>query len=247
MKCADYSEIVAADVDGLLGAESDEARRHLETCVACRRLRADEEAVSAAVRSRSLMAEAPFGLRTRIVAALEEEAGETARPWWAGVARAATLACAVLAGLAILLPRGGDPYEPLIESYYDVLGGGLRVAHETSALGDLEAFYAKHHGAGIPSHVVDLGRAGFRLRGGVLRDFGRRTARLTVYSDGTHVIVCDYQFTRAYVGPLPEPGGAVFFSRSGLNFCVTRMGEEVCVLVTRMPMNRLRPRLLGQA
>jgi len=245
--CAEYRELVAADVDGVVGAEAETVRRHLATCEACTRLRERQVAVRNLLRSRSLQQPAPLGLRTRVVAQLEEESQSlhgAPKRWlwarWVGLALLGATAAAVM----ILWNRDGS-FAPLIESYDLASRGALQITFPASEPTELEAYYHKSQEQGFPEHVIDLSSKGFRLVGGVVRDFPKRKARLTVYSDGKNMIVCDYQFAAAFPLALPASGGPIFFSRRGVNFCAKRMdGNEVCVLATRMPMDLFR-KLVG--
>jgi hypothetical protein len=144
----------------------------------------------------------------------------------------------------ILWNRDGS-FAPLIESYDLALRGALQITFPASEPAELEAYYHGSHEKGFPDHVIDLSPKGFRLVGGVLRDFPNRKARLTVYSDGKSLIVCDYQFAETFPLALPASGEPIFFSRRGVNFCAQRMGSnEVCLLATRMPMDLFR-KLVG--
>lgn len=244
MNCAEYRDWVAADVDGVLGADEARVRAHLEECPTCRAERARQDGVRTTLRSRALAVEAPFGLRTRILGSLDEIAEEGV----AGRSRLPRWAALVLAGLAVVLvlvPRGGGPLDPVVEEYYAAFRGEMPLGIRTSSLDELERFYATRAAEVVPGHVVDLGREGFRLVGGAVRRIDGRPYRLTVYSDGRNVILCDYRRAADYAGDVPSDGKPAFFVRAGITFCVRRMGDEVCILATRMPMHEVVPRLLG--
>ena len=240
--CLEYRDWVAADVDGVLADDAEQVHRHLAGCESCRRLREHQLAIRELLRSRSLEQPAPHGLRTRVRARLEEESqGIVAATRWRLRARWAGFAiAAAVAAVAVMLWNRNAPFAPLIESYDLASRGALEITFPTSEPTALETYYRERHDGGIPEHVIDLSAAGFRLIGGVLKDFPERKARLSVYSDGTNVIVCDYQFAKSFPFALPASGEPVFFSRRGVNFCARRMGKEVCLLATRVPMNRLR-------
>jgi anti-sigma factor RsiW len=153
------------------------------------------------------------------------------------------LAAAAAAVALILAAPRPEAFAPLVARYDEVadLAAALDIRSE-----DLAAI-ERHWDAqgGLPSHVVDLAEAGFRPVGGALRAVAGRRARLTVYRDGRHVVVCDFRFASAYHGPLPASGDPLFFSSGGLSFCVRRMGDAVCVLFSRMPLGEFRTRLVG--
>lgn len=245
MNCVQYSEWVAADVDGIAGVEADSARVHARECVSCRGLRDGQMAVRAALRDRSLEVQAPYGLRTRITAGVEEvarqEAGASA---WGGFLRWGAVAVTLVGTMVALWPR--EPADPMIVAYDRVVEGKIPLAVETSDPGELEAYYGSQEHRGIASHVIDLEALGFHLLGGVVHEIGGRSVRLSVYTDGRSLVVCDLRKLADYSGHLPGSTEPVFFSRGGLSFCVRRMGEEICVLVGRMPLSAFRLRLLGR-
>ncbi|MGH7899891.1 MAG: anti-sigma factor family protein [Candidatus Binatia bacterium] len=247
MTCAEYRHWVAADVDDLLGDQADGVRRHLAACDSCRRSRERQLAVRDLLRARSFLEPAPESLRGRLVERLERESGgapERSR-WlsarWVGLALAGATAA-----LVIILSNRTASFAPLIESYDLASGGALELALRTSSLAELETYFRERRGEGIRDHVVDLSAAGFRLIGGTLANLANRKARLAVYSDGTNWIICDYQLAERFPIALPANGAPVFFSQGGVNFCARRMGDEVCLLATRMAMDLFR-RTLGAA
>jgi len=158
--------------------------------------------------------------------------------------RWAALAVAASAVLWLAI-RTEAPFEPAMESYHLALRGRLPLEVQTGNAPELEAFYAARRSAGVPSHVVDLSPAGFRLLGGGLRQVGQQTVRLTLYSDGRSFIVCDFRHPDAYDGPMPEAGKPVTFTSGGLSFVVQRMGDEICILASRMPLFRMVALLTG--
>ncbi|MGH7857939.1 MAG: hypothetical protein ACREQY_11465 [Candidatus Binatia bacterium] len=244
MDCSEYREWIAADVDDAGGAGVEEARRHAEGCPDCRAARSEAAAVRSLLRSRSRVQEAPFGLRTRVLARIEEEASASRVPLWGRALRWAAIACLVLVALPLLNPS--EHLDPTIESYHLALRGELPLSVRAESLAEIEEFYRRHAARGIRAHVVDLSAAGFRPVGGTLRDVRGAPLRLTVYSDGKSLIVCDYRAIDRYEGKLPKRGEPLVFSRGGLTFCVRRIGDEVCILATRLPTHVMVRRLLGR-
>jgi anti-sigma factor RsiW len=190
----------------------------------------------------------PVGLRTRVLAAIAESDAASQPPWWQGTLRwGAVVAFGVAAVVAIVVWNRHASFTALIREYDRAANGSLALGLRTAELGDLEAYYREHAGEGIPVHVVDLSAAGFRLVGGTMADLRGRRARLSIYSDGQYTIVCDYRFAKTFPFVLPASGEPVFFGRGGASFCARRIGDEVCLLVTRMPMEVFRRKLGGSA
>jgi hypothetical protein len=244
VNCNEYRECAAADVDGALGTVAEEARQHLERCGPCRAERDRQLAVRGLLRARDLHPATPVGLRTRVLAALAEGEAASERPWWRGALRwGAVVAFGVAVVATIVVWNRHASIEALIREYDRAANGSLALGLQTAKREDLEAYYRQHAGEGIPIHVVDLSAAGFRLVGGTVADLRGRHARLSVYSDGQYTIVCDYRFAKSFPLFLPTNGDPVFFGRGGASFCARRIGDEVCLLVTRMPMEIFRRKL----
>lgn len=246
MNCSEYLEWAAADADGIRGGDVEAARQHAEGCAACRGELQRQVAVRSLLRGRAaLRPAAPPGLRGRVSATLDEaEHRAAARNWFRRGLLGAGLAVAAVVIALIVLP-GERPFAPLVRETDLATRGALAIAFRTEAPSALEEFYRRHADEGFPWRVIDLSSAGFRLVGGTLVDFPGRRARLSIYSDGRNVIVCDYLFARKFPFRLPPNGQPVFFRRGGVNFCAHRMGDEVCVLASRMPMALFREKVGG--
>jgi hypothetical protein len=249
MTCDEYRDWVAADVDGELGAEAGRVHAHVEGCPVCAAERSRHAAVRAELRRRALRAVPPADLRGRVLAALDRD---DAMPGAGGsrdarrrISPAAwgALALAAAAVIALVVVGRASRFAPLIRSYDLADRGDLALSLRTNSLAELESFYRKEGGEDLPAHVVDLTAAGFRLVGGTIERFPTRRARLSVYTDGEHTILCDYQLVRYFPFELPGNGDPVFFRERGVSFCARRIGDEVCLLATRMPLAMLRRKL----
>jgi hypothetical protein len=246
MTCREYLDHVAADVDGVLGEAAGAARLHLQECPRCRVERERQQAVRGLLRSRVPSPQLPLDLRARVLRSLAEAGSSqahAARHRWTW-ARAGALAAAAVALMVLaVLWDGGGPLAPLVHEYRLASQGALSMSFATGSREELEKLYREHSGEGIAAHVVDLSPAGFDLVGGVLEDFPGRRARITVYSDGEHLVLCD--FLRANLAEIDAPadGSSSFFRFRGLTFRVRRVGDHVCVLITRMPIDAFRRRL----
>jgi hypothetical protein len=247
VNCSEYLEWAAADADGIRGGDVEAARRHAEGCAVCRGELQRQVAVRSLLRGRTaLRPVAPPGLRARVSAALDEaEHRAAAQKWWRRGLAGAGLAVAAAVVVALIVVPSRRPFAPLVRETNLATRGALPIAFRTEAPGALEEFYRRHAAEGFPSHVIDLSPAGFRLVGGTLVDFPGRRARLSIYTDGRNVIVCDYLFATKFPFPLPPGGQPTFFHRGGVNFCARRLGDDVCVLASRMPMALFREKVGG--
>jgi anti-sigma factor RsiW len=249
MNCDEYRDWVAADVDGELGADAARVHAHVDGCPVCAAERNRQAAVRAELRRRALGAAPAADLRGRVVAALDREnampgarGSRVARRRISPVAWGA-IGVAAAAVIALVVVGRASRFAPLIRSYDLADHGELALTMRTDRLEELEKFYRKEGGNDLPAHVVDLTAAGFQLVGGTIERFPTRRARLSVYSDGEHTIVCDYQLVRFFPFELPSNGNPVFFRERGVSFCARRIGDEVCLLATRMPLAMLQQKL----
>ena len=243
MTCEEYRDWVAADVDGELGDDAARVRSHVDGCARCGAERARQARMRDVLRRGSLATQAPPELRERIRAALDREDAAGTRVARRRISPAiwAPLGLAAAAVVAFFLFGRASHFAPLIRSYDLAQQGTLAMAIRTDRLEELETFYRSQ--GDLPTHVVDLSGAGFRLVGGTIESFPTRRARLSVYTDGEHTIVCDYQLARHFPFELPANGEAVFFRERGMSFCARRAGDEVCLLATRMPLALLKTKL----
>jgi len=243
MTCEEYRDWVAADVDGELGADAVQVRAHVDGCPTCGAERARQAAVRGLLRRGSLAIKPPAEIRDRIRAALDREdagGGRVARRR-ISPAISALIGLAAAAVLAFFVFGRTSHFAPLIRSYDLAQQGALAMAVRTDRLEELETFYRKE--GDLPTHVVDLSAAGFRLVGGTIETFPTRRERLSVYTDGEHTITCDYQLAHHFPFELPANGDPVFFRERGMSFCARRAGDEVCLLATRMPLALLKTKL----
>jgi anti-sigma factor RsiW len=245
MTCQEYLDYVAGDVDGTLGEAAEAVRSHVAACRRCRLERERQHAVRELLRSRHLLPALPVELRSRLLASAQESRGRESRApqarWWVGGTALAAAAIAVVIAAVVWGRRG--PLSPLIREYQLASRGALKMALATGSRDQLEDLYRQHGDEGIAAHVVDLSPAGFHLVGGALEDFPGRRARITVYSDGEHLVLCDYIRADGAGIAAPANGQPSYFRAGGLSFRVRRVGDHVCVLVAQMSIEKFRRRL----
>jgi anti-sigma factor RsiW len=245
MTCQEYLDYVAGDVDGTLGEAAEAVRSHVAGCRRCRLERERQHAVRELLRSRHLLPALPVELRSRLLASAQESRGRESRApqarWWVGGTALAAAAIALVIAAVVWGRRG--PLSPLIREYQLASRGALKMALATGSRDQLEDLYRQHGDEGIAAHVVDLSPAGFHLVGGALEDFPGRRARITVYSDGEHLVLCDYFRADGAGIAAPANEQPSYFRAGGLSFRVRRVGDHVCVLVTQMSIEKFRRRL----
>jgi anti-sigma factor RsiW len=248
MTCEEYLDYVAGDVDGTLGEGEASVRSHVAGCARCRLERERQQAMRDLLRSRQLSPELPTEVRSRLLASLQEShAGGRravrARRWIGGIGATALAAAAIAVVIVAVLWSRSGPLFPLIREYHLASRGALKMTLATGSRKDLEDLYGKYGDEGIAAHVVDLSPAGFQLVGGALEEFPGRRARITVYTDGEHLVLCDYFRADHAEIDAPADGEPQFFREGGLSFRVRRVGDHICILVTRMPIEVFRRRM----
>jgi anti-sigma factor RsiW len=114
MNCREAETKLPSYVDGLANGDAAAVAAHLETCEACRQLAHAQSVARTVLKARAaqLSPIAPPGLRTRIVAHLEDQDRQTSRPrdvvpslaWTGRLTAFAAAAMVVLTLGAVLLP-----------------------------------------------------------------------------------------------------------------------------------------------
>jgi mycothiol system anti-sigma-R factor len=157
MNCKSFrDQIFPFQADELSGQEREACQRHLDTCEACAERLRVEQSLLRALRAKLPRTPAPPGLRTRIRAALREQAAPGVRmPWYrtggfAATAAAVLLVVLLVPSLVVDRPARGD-------------GRGVAV-QETVTVVDLDCDRAGYdldsqRGCTHPHHVNALKRA----------------------------------------------------------------------------------------
>jgi anti-sigma factor RsiW len=249
MDCAEYGEIVAADVDGLLtAAEQSAVDQHLAACARCQVVRRQQQTVKSVLHARAPRAAVPAPLRQSIVAALDEAQAATridagARRTARIPRRARLILAGALAALLVLILRPlwhSSPPDLLAILAQDARAAeGQRVAFalRTSDVDELRRYYRSTGRIEFERSVDDFSAVGLRLMGGRVAQIGDVYTTFSVYEAAAWKVVCR-RFRSGQLA-LPE-GGERFgdtrvFTVDGVTICVIRLGDVICCLASSMP------------
>lgn len=170
-----------------------EARRHADSCTACRAFVADTAAVSDAMRRGARRWTAPPHLRTRVSAAI---AGESRRSrvnlkdanFWFGAAGGVGLsALAAAAVFLLLLPvSSATLVEAITDAHVSALMSHRAIAVVSSNHHTVKPWFAGRVEVSPP--VADFGSQGFALAGGRIDHIAGVQTAVVVYRHGAHEI-----------------------------------------------------------
>jgi anti-sigma factor RsiW len=265
MHCAEYTDLVAAHVDGELTAEEVPlALAHVADCARCAGLLEIQRQLRQMLRARNWTRQTPDDLRRRVLAAVDAEArGPAAHgrlgQWWARPRYRLALAGAV-AALAVLvalpLLRSG-PREPAAAMFDTIVADYHAAEAETAQLGlrteepdELRAYYRRGGAITFNNSVLDLEALGYILVGGSVIDLGTMKSTMTVYRSARGLLLCH----RILAPDLKYPpggeimGGDAFYTVGGVTICMHREGDVICFMASTMPpIEFMKHVMLGKA
>jgi mycothiol system anti-sigma-R factor len=198
MECSEARRLIAAQIDGELDAADAAAlAAHLETCAACARHLAEQQAWRGIIKSRAPRHAAPAALRSRLAAALDEAdrpappAARRSTAGWRPFAMAASVVLAVLlsSSLTAYLTRPGDDDRLVRELVSDHIRS-LMADHLTDvASSDQHTVKPWFHGRlDLAPPVDDLAADGYPLVGGRLDYVEEQPVAALVYRHAEHPI-----------------------------------------------------------
>jgi Putative zinc-finger len=247
MNCAEYEEIVAADVDDELeDGERAAAAAHVSTCARCRALRAAQESVRTLLRQRAQRHVMPPELRRQVVAAIDEEVGVASLDAWRnrlGRPYRLMIGGAVAALLALVVAALLRPAQPvllaqLVKDVHAVNAGEIDLALKTNDVGELRRYYREVAGFSFDRTVDDFSAKGLTLVGGMKSSIDSTPTTLSIYDSVRGKVVC--RRFRAGTVPIPEGGEQVgnarLFTIDGVTVSIIRISKDVyCCLASSMP------------
>jgi anti-sigma factor RsiW len=252
MQCAEYRDLVAADVDGQLSDEEAVlARVHVDRCANCARLLETQRALKGAFRARRWVQPVPDGVRQTIIGRIEaadraqRQAG-TQRAWWAlpvtrlvlaGVAALLILTVAVPLLRLRLQPREVAPFDTIADHYRAVRSGQVALTVRTDDPMALRAYYLKTGAFSFRNTVVDLEPLGFVLDGGSVTELAGRKSTLSVYRGPGGIVLCHrIEATSVELPPGGDVvGGDHIYTVGGITISVHREGDIFCFMASDMP------------
>jgi anti-sigma factor RsiW len=252
MHCAEYRDLVAAHVDGMLTEEERLlALAHLGECAACTRLQAAAQDFQRTFRARVGIQTTPFDVRQRLLARLDAEASAPvwrARPrfgWPRPIYRAAWVGVAAVLVAVVALPFLRSPApEPsaevlaaVVADYRAAVAQAAPPAISTDRPEELREYYARSGGFQFAQTVMDLGPMGYQLVGGGVVHLGAKKSTMTVYRSARDVLVChrvDYPDMQLPAGG-ELIGGDMFYTVGEVTIRVHREGNMVCFMASTLP------------
>jgi len=255
MSCKETSELVTGFVDDQLSTdERSSYEAHLRVCAACVKAVSRERQIKARMRAAGRMVTAPLELR----AALQQKYGVQRTSWWVRAQEwcrfsirpvpAVALLALIAVPVALLVmesSRQGISLETL-RTHEAVVSGAVPYTRSDSAQVVAQELSRAVGGEIVPP-IYDLGKFDLHTAGGFQEEVGGRDVLVTVYKGSASPLTC-----HAFLGDesdIPEGARLVYdpadgrklftFSNGAVNGVLQRYGDEVCVLVSTMPMDDL--------
>ena len=239
MRCSEYRELVAAHADNVLDAsESEQADRHTEVCPACDLLRMAQRDVSALVRRLSPDMTSALLQRRVVRETMGSRRSRPATRAWTRVLVAGSVAAALILGIVSTL-RNTEPtiIATLLADVEAVSASPLSLPVQTSNPQQLRNYYARN-GLSFADTVENFEAGGLELVGGGVSSIGDALTTRTVYQSGDDSrVVC----RRYLAGEVEWPrggqriGNSEVFDHGGVNIALTRIGDVVCAMASKMP------------
>lgn len=254
---------LSAYADGeLVPDEARAVEEHLRGCDRCRAELAAERALKARIHRQFGEPRAPAALAAQIRQALEREALGSVSPapqasrrsawFWIPTAIAAGIAIVIVLGRGYLVPNGSVPLFDQAAAKLAAFQGGFAPNVPSGSEQELAQAY---RAARMPSGIWNFKNSGFALMGGRVdpaADGGRVT--YTVYRGPSHESILCMRLRDADANAIPKDailrtGGHAFYRYRGLSLCVTvdQNRRFVCILASRMPIERLEQVVAGAA
>ncbi|HVN84951.1 MAG TPA: hypothetical protein VMW17_08920 [Candidatus Binatia bacterium] len=237
MRCDEYRDLIAADVDGQLGADEQHAAdSHRATCAQCAELHREQHHLVALLRARAPKFRVPTTLREQVQQRYEPLDRRSLR-WRRVVLVGVAVAAVVLVVVSTLRSRPEATLAKLAEDVHEVEAGKAALAIRTDSIEELRRYYRSTGKIDFERSADDLRSAGLRLIGGAVHTLDHVTTTFTLYDGPRGVVVC----RRFRVGSIRLPGGGErighdqVFTVDGVTIAVMHLGDIVCTLATNIP------------
>jgi anti-sigma factor RsiW len=250
MHCAEYRDLVAAHVDGMLTEEERSlARAHLGECAACAGLQAAAQEFQRTFRARIGIHTTPLDVRQRVLARLDAEASTPAWKararfaWPRPIYRAAWVGVAAVLAAVIALPflRAPEPPADMLAAvaadYRATESHAAQLAISTDRPDELREYYSRSGAFPFAHTVMDLGPMGYQLVGGAVVQLGAKKSTMTVYRSAHDMVVCHrVEYPEMKLPPGGELiGGDMYYTVGGVTIRVHREGGMVCFMASALP------------
>lgn len=254
MRCEESRELVTGFVDEELSTDERTLfEAHLAACSGCADAVSAERRIRAMMRRTGQSVAAPAQLR----AVLQHQYGHRQESWWVRVqqwcgmgfrpAPAMALVILILVPLALLMLDSRQAISVETLRIHDaVVAGAIRYAHNDSAE-QVAQELSRAVGGKFAPPTYDLRQFGLHTTGGLQQQIDGRDVLVTVYKGTANPITC-HSFLGGE-GDIPEGAALVYdpvngkkyftFSDGALNAVLQQYRDEVCVLVSKMPLDDL--------
>lgn len=258
MNCEAYQDLVAAHVDGLLSpAERKEVEQHLTSCASCQRLFEEGSRFHAAFATHRLIVSVPAEVEQRLRVALAAE-NVPILSWWKRLSvflpqPRLAIGLAVVGLLIVLLIARLFFFalEPTwvtqaVNAYQEAMEGRLSLAYQTSDPEELKRAFNDSGQLDFITHVLDLRSSGYRIEGGLVMQVKDRPIALVLYKGKDGPLICLRQ--RGLTPPMPKGveniEGVSLYTHAGYTISLAQFPDHFCMLITRLPLEDFRRRLL---
>lgn len=259
MTCKEANELITALVDNELSEpERTQIEGHLKDCSNCRFIYQQEQKLKKQLHTIAARVLAPADLRKRILAdpRIFPQQTESSQGWWQFLwpARVLTRPAFALALLVLLVlptfylmwPTGGSISLSALEAHAEISSGQMPFTLGNSEKEIVANLVNSVDGRFAPMGY-DLSAVGLKPVGGKLHKVDDRDVLIAVYRGNAPAVSC---FT--FIGTdndapkqaslFVDPNNQMkyyTFTDGTVNGVMHRVGERVCLLVSKMPMDKL--------
>jgi len=254
MLCEDSRELITGFIDNELSTpERALLEQHLEDCSKCLDAVSRERQMKVRTREAGQHITAPTDLH----AALDRQYSVQGEGWWVAVLKGCRMSLRPLPAMALLIlivvpvvflvmeSRQAISVETL-QTHEAVVSGTVPYAKSDSPQRVAQELSQAVGGRFVPP-AYDLGKFGLHTAGGFRQQVEGRDILVTVYKGSIKPLTC-----HTFLGDESDiPAGARLvsdplddrkyfaFSEGAINGVLQRYGDQVCVLVSEMPMDEL--------
>ena len=259
MTCKEAEELITALVDNELNdLERQATESHLKNCSGCQFLYEQEKELKIQLYSIGAKVSAPADLRAKILSdhRIIPQTTQPSRGWkgfsWApNIVTRPAFALAVLMMLLVpifylIWPTGQPIPLAALEAHAEITSGDLSFVRAQNPAEIKNELYRATGGKFAPMGY-DLSPVGLKAVGGTVKEVSDREVLIAVYEGAGPSVSC-FTFLGTEEDAPPEarrffdPEKKVnfyTFSNDGINGVMHRVGERICILVSKRPIHEL--------